>query len=116
MSQFFINLDLEALVRFDMAKFMEFVVDNHDPLTSRFFRDLRDLEIEGFFVVQGEGTRPDTISFKIYGDHQYWWVIMLYNDLFEVEDIVSGTSLKFPSLSGIEDLFFSLKSLESATV
>lgn len=112
--QFFIDTALESPTRFDLAKFMRFENGNFDPLTSRFFVDVKRLSLEGFFVISGEEARPDSISFKVYGDDQYWWVIMIYNDIFNVEQLRSGTSITYPSLQDIEDVFFSMRSLESA--
>ena len=35
----FINLDIDSKNRFDMAKFMSYENDSHDPLTSSFLSD-----------------------------------------------------------------------------
>lgn len=107
MSLFFINLESNSPNRFDPEYFFRYT-DNFDPLTSSFVKDLKNLSQFGQYVVQVEEGRPDLISFKIYGDTQYWWIILLYNDIIYIEDIQIGMSLKFPSLSDLETIYFSL--------
>ena len=89
---FFIDLDNTSPTRFELSKFMEFS-DNFDPITSNFFFRLKALPIGGRFVVQGEEGRPDLIAFNALGDVQFWWVILLYNDVLDVDDIVNGDTL-----------------------
>ena len=113
MSRYFINPDVESPVRFDMQRFMEFT-DNLDPLTSSFLEDIRALDPAGFFVIGGEEYRPDVISTKIYGSTQYWWVVMIYNDLTDVNKLISGVSIKYPAQADLEDLYFALKSKATA--
>lgn len=110
--QFFINLEKETPKRYDMSRFMEFT-DNFDPLTSGFFKDIKALPTSGYFVIQGEEFRPDAISHKIYGSTQYWWAVMIYNDLADINLLTPGLSLKFPSLADLEDAYFQLKSKQS---
>lgn len=109
MSQYFINLDVDSPVRFDLQKFLAFT-DNLDPLTSTFLTDIKKLPTAGYFVIGGEEFRPDSVSAKIYGNDQYWWIIMVYNDILDVNSLISGRSVKYPTLSDLEDVYFSLKS------
>jgi len=111
---FFINLEVESEERYDMAKFLEYT-DNFDPLNTAMFEDIKKLAHGGDFIVTGEEGRPDLVSFKIFGDTQYWWVILLYNAKTNVDAIAEGDRLRFPDLNALEDLFFSLKSRQSAS-
>lgn len=113
MSQFFINAEKDFTERFDMARFMR-ATDNLDPLTSAFIREVKQLETTGRFTIQGEESRPDFISYKIYGTTQLWWVILIYNAIFEIEELVNGKVLNFPSRDDIDALFLSLKARETA--
>jgi len=114
MSLFFIDTDKDYTERFDIGRFMRYENENHDPLTSAFIKDLKALKNNGRFVVQGEEFRPDLISDKIYGTTQHWWIILLYNDVFEIDDITNGVELNYPSLDDLDSLFFNLKAQESA--
>jgi len=107
---FFLNLDREFLERFELERFLNFDVDNYDPLNSAILNELTDLKKSGRFIVQGETSRPDNISHKVYGDVQYWWVIMFYNNITDVNDIVTGLELNYPSLTDLEQYYFKLKS------
>lgn len=106
---FFINLDIEPENRFDIERFMEFT-DNYDVLTSSLLNDINTLPNGGVYTVQGEDGRPDNISYKVYGDVQYWWIIMMYNSLTDISQIITGMDLYYPSLADLEAYYFSLKS------
>lgn len=112
MSQFFIQLDSESRERFSMARFFEFT-DNFDPLTSFFARELINLPQFGYYTVQGEDGRPDILSHRIYGDTQYWWVLLAYNKILEFDAFVTGQTIRYPSLDSLEELFFSLKARQT---
>lgn len=114
MSQFFINLDdKENSERFSPSKFFAFT-DNYDPLTSYFANNIRKLAQSGYMRVEGDEGRPDNTSYKIYGDVQYWWILLLYNGKLEFDTFMNGEVVKFPSVDDVEDMFFSLKSFENA--
>lgn len=108
---FFIDVDSESETRFDMAKFFRFT-DNSDPITSKFLEDLKELSPGGQYRVTGNEFRPDRISYAIYNNFQYWWVIMVYNDILKVEDLATGTLLLYPAVDDLEDIYFSLKTQE----
>lgn len=111
---FFINLDFESRNRYDLAKFLEFT-DNFDPLTSSFILDLQNISKQADYIVTKEEGRPDLVSYNYYGTTDYWYILLLYNNLDDVDDIKIGDRLSMPSLSGLEDLFFSLKLRQSAS-
>lgn len=111
---FFINLEYESPERYDLARFMEFVDDNYDPLTSFMFDKIRALKSGGRYIVRGEEDRPDLISYRIYGSSQYWWVILIYNGITSYKDIVHGTEMRYPELQALENLYFSLKAQQTA--
>ena len=111
---FFINLDKDTIERYDPTKFMEFVEKGHDISVSYFINRLLELQPAGIHKVITEESRLDTISFKIYGSTQYWWLIMLYNKIIDFESVVNGMEIQYPSLNDLESLYFQLKSLQTA--
>ena len=111
---FFINLDFESSERYDLAKFMEFT-DNYDPLTSTVLNYIKSIPKQGDLIVTSEEGRPDLVSYNYYGVDTYWAAILLYNDRFTVDDIKINDRLSMPSIAGLEDLYFSLKSKQSAS-
>ncbi len=108
MSLFHINLEKSSPERYDLSKFLDFSNDCYDPLTSAFLLEVGSLKVGGIYTVKGEDGRPDWLSHSIYGDTQYWWILMLYNSFTEIGDIRNGTEVKFPSISEIENFYFSL--------
>jgi len=110
---FFINTEYESKERFDIAKLLEYT-DNYDPLTSSFLKDLKSLKSFGTWIIQSEEKRSDVLSYKIYGDTQFWWAILFYNDLTENDDLETGMSIQYPNLTDLEDLYFGLKAKQAA--
>jgi hypothetical protein len=110
MREFFINTDKTFNERFTLGKFMEFLnEDNYDPLNSNVLNQINKLPQEGFFTYNDASYRPDLAAEQAYGDNQYWWVILVYNGLSSADDLLRGAVLKYPSLSTLEDLYFTLK-------
>lgn len=112
MSLFYINLTTDFVKRYDFSKFMNYENDQYDILNSYFITRLKKLAIFGQYVVQAQENRPELVSYTIYEDTQYWWILMLYNDLFNFEEFPAGLIINYPSLASLEELYFSLKSLE----
>lgn len=112
MSFFFIDLDNDYTSRYDFAKFLEFNSDNFDPLTSNFLADLQAIPSGGRYKIRGNEGRPDNISYAIYGDYQYWWLILIYNGIFTIDDLTSDRVINYPDQDLLEDFYFTLKNRE----
>ena len=110
---FYIDLDLETIKRYDIAKFLQYENDSFDMVSSYFIWKLKSLSKVGEFFVSAEENRPELISYKLYQDVQYWWLLMMYNDIFNFQEIPAGTIIGYPDLSQLEDLYFNLKSLDT---
>jgi len=53
---------------------------------------------EYYRVVAGDVKRPDLISYKCYGVVDFWWIIMIYNDIENpLTDLEPGMLLKIPN-------------------
>jgi hypothetical protein len=109
MQEFFIDLQNDYKERFAMGKFMEFIDDNFDPLTSFMLNSLKDLKPKGRLKVDGTAKRPDVLAYQTYGDVQYWWVLMCYNGWLSVDDIINGEEFNYPDIAELDDLYFTLK-------
>lgn len=111
MSEFFFNSEQESPERFDMAKFMDWALDdNYDPLTSRFFERMRKFDVGGKRLVQNSDARPDLLSKDLYeGDTQYWWIVLLYNNILKIDELYPDKKLNYISASDIEDFVFGLR-------
>lgn len=96
-----------------MAKFIEYVQSSFDILNSYFIYKLSSLAESGKYTISVDETRMDLISYNIYGDTHYWWILMLYNNEIEVENLAAGDVLSYPSLTDLENLFFSLAGLQN---
>lgn len=51
-------------------------------------------------IGQGEEGRLDVISQRIYGTPRWWWILAVYNDIFDAfEEATSGRPLRYPAHS-----------------
>jgi hypothetical protein len=89
---------------------MEQSNDIFDPLTSYVFKSIKSLKLFGIYNVVTSAGRPELISYHIYKDTQFWWLLMLYNDLTSIDDIVPGMLIKYFNLKDLENLYFTLNS------
>lgn len=108
---FQIDLEKDYLTRFDMGKFISYNSESgYDILDSEFVDELPSLPTHGKYIVSSfEVGRLDSISYKIYGSTQFWWILLLYNGYSSVDEVTVGTSLNYPSLLSLENLVFRLK-------
>jgi hypothetical protein len=102
---FYINPELETKERYDLIKFLEFDNGAANVVTSFMLTNIPRLSPVGTYTVRRESGRPDLLSHAIYKDLQYWWVLMWYNSLVSVNDLVSGMVIEYPSLSAVERLY-----------
>lgn len=101
-------IDLNTLLqdRFDLAKFMKFDDDGvFDPLNSYMLYQIPLLTAVGSYTIRKEAERPDLLSYNLYGDTQYWWVLMWYNSMYKPQDLKVGTTITYPSLNSLEQLY-----------
>ena len=103
---FYIDLETAFRDRFDLAKFMDYTDDGvFDPLNSYMLYQIPLLPAIGTYTIRKEAGRPDNLAWAIYGDTQYWWVLMWYNSIYKPEDLKVGLKINYPSLSAIEQLY-----------
>jgi hypothetical protein len=112
----YIDLDKDYINRFDLAKFIKYDNDSFDILTSYFIRELKKLPSKGNLTVTYQEFKPELLADIIYGDTQYEWVLMEYNNLTDIFDIVSGTVINYPSLTDLEALYFGLISKQTNAI
>lgn len=113
---FFIDDTYESQTRFDLAKFLEYNEECHDILTSYFCTKIPVLSHFGERTISTDEYFPDLLSYLIYTHSQYWWILMIYNNLLEGEDLIAGLKVLYPSIDAYEELYFRLKGMERATV
>jgi len=113
MTPYYINLDIETKERFDLAKFMEYT-DNFDPLTSFFLHQLKAEVRPGGQYVVTTANRPELISYQIFNDVFYWWLILVMNQKRNVEDLNAGEVLVFPHQEDLETIYFDLRAAETS--
>lgn len=105
----FLNLQLNGKTakRFDMMRYMAFREGYYDAVSSYFLQEARMLPAIGLYKITDVPFRPDMISFDLYGDTQYWWLVMLYNDEIFLEKLTQGRKLSYFALGDLDRLFYS---------
>lgn len=117
----YIDTDYSTEIRFDIPKFVDMNEDVFDTVDSYIFEkvdkvfkeqiNVRDLSVVGVFTVTTQEYRPDIISAEIYeGDTQYWWLLMEFNSMIDVFQMVSGVRVNYFDLNRLEDIYFALNS------
>jgi len=49
-----------------------------------------------------DSIRPDLISYKMYGSVEYWWIILLINNIEDpMTELTTGTVIKIPNILDI---------------
>lgn len=57
-------------------------------------------------VKEQDLVRPDIISYKFYGSVEFWWFVMIVNNISDIkEEITAGVLLKLPHVLDIYDYF-----------
>jgi hypothetical protein len=113
-SYFYINLTADTTNRYDQENFIPFNVDNYDPIQSNILGALTSIPSGGQYTIQGAESRPDIISNDIYGDPQYWWIILAYNELTTIDSLTNGLEIEYPRVDLLEDYYFTLKTQQDA--
>lgn len=62
------------------------------------FKDAAEYQPEYYRVVAGDLKRPDLISYKCYGTVDFWWILMIFNNIENpLTDLEAGMLLEIPS-------------------
>ena len=95
--------------RFDMSHFMEYTEYWYDSMNSEFIDWLLKAEPDGWYRITEPQGRPDLVSYHIYGDTQYWWILLLINEIICVHDLKEGMQIKFIALERMQNKYLDLK-------
>lgn len=50
-------------------------------------------------IKETEEGRPDLLSYRVYQDDKYWWMLCSYNNIMDIQhQFMPGTILKVPSI------------------
>ena len=52
-----------------------------------------------YLITKGTEYKPWLVSQEAYNDPGYWWLIMEFNDIFDIEDFQNGKTIKIPPAS-----------------
>ncbi len=83
-----------------------------DPLNSDVYDVISQIEeFSNHEVVQDEEANPALIALRAYRTEDMWWVILIYNAMFDIEEeLVKGIILKIPDYPTVVSVLAKLKS------
>ena len=102
---YYINNNINVEARFDTMKFLEFNEDNVDPLNSFMLTNLMNIPPAGTYTIVKEECRPDLVSYELYDDTQYWWILLLYNKILDITEFKAGLDIVYPDKAYFETLY-----------
>nr|DAP65232.1 MAG TPA: baseplate wedge protein [Caudoviricetes sp.] len=113
MATFRLNTNQSYIDRFDIMKFNAPVNSKFsyfDIIDSEFLRKLKSLKKYKTYKVTVEEGRPELVSERIYGvgQNQFWWILMVLNELRLPKDLKRGLVLRYPTREELEDIYLSL--------
>lgn len=112
--EYFYNFDNKNRERFQYERYAEWSDECYDVLNSHFLNTLKEMKPEGEFLVTADEQRIDIISYLIYGDVKYWWILLEYNDIIDQFTLKVGDTIKFFKLSDLESKYFSMINKQNA--
>ncbi len=113
---YYINNDIVTTDGYDFCKFMELdEFGTFDSLNSYWLYAIPLLPLQGTYKITLEENKPDLLSYNLYGDTQYWWIILWYNYLAKPTDLTVGLQINYPSLNSIQQLYTNTSLLEKTS-
>lgn len=110
---FYIDINKQTDKRYAPEKLMRFDKSGvYDILDSHFMTELVKLPMAGTYVVVDDEARPDVIAYRLLGSTEYWWVLMLYNNLIMPSQLVAGSTIKYPAMDKLETMYGRLSAQE----
>ena len=111
----FIDTSKTFPVRYDLGKLLKYDgrAAEYDILLSQFIRRLKGLVSSNIRIVRrDEEFDLALIAFRVFGDTQFWWVLVEFNNVVNFDDIKEGVELAIPSVTDLERIYFELKNQE----
>lgn len=103
---------IETPVRYEFSKFFPFnELSGFDMTRSYFAQQLGYIpEFGDMEIITNEG-RVDLCAVDGMGQTQYFWILLMYNGIIDVNELSTGTILKIPDKNKLEELYFRVKSI-----
>jgi serine protease inhibitor len=81
------------------------VVENDLPFNA--FNSFKFKRPRTFYTIKRQDvSRPELISYKVYGSINYWWIILKLNNIDDpFNDLEIGKTIQLPSQQDIEDFY-----------
>ncbi|MCQ2209654.1 MAG: hypothetical protein MJZ34_05130 [Paludibacteraceae bacterium] len=90
--------------RYNLSYFLDTnVVDGQKEFDFSSLPQIESISDQIYIVKDSDYARPDVISWNVYGNCEYWWILMEFNGISDIwHDLIPGTILKCPYTTEIE--------------
>lgn len=86
------------------------IIEN-DLVTNKFDSFIITRPVKYYTLSRADIQRPDLLSLKIYGDLQYWWILLKVNNIDDVwNDMTPEKIIIVPDLEDIDDWLIKINS------
>ena len=111
---FFYNQKLENITDTGLIQeehFFKFDEKNacYDMFDNTFINSFMKLKSIGNYVItSNDEKRPDLISYNIYNTVKYWWLLILYNEILDSDELKKDKQLKYFDINDLNKLIMDL--------
>jgi hypothetical protein len=71
----------------------------YNPEIKERYTKVLERDIKFYSITKGAQYKPYLVSQDVYGDPGYWWYIMEFNNIFDIEDFTVGKTLRIPPIN-----------------
>ena len=73
----------------------------YNPQNKERYPEIKEEDVKFYSITKGTQYKPYLVSQVVYGDPGYWWYIMEFNNIFDVEDFVVGKTIRIPPITAL---------------
>ena len=73
----------------------------YNPEIKEKFTEIKEEDIKFYSITKGAQYKPYLVSQDVYGDPGYWWYIMEFNNIFDIEDFIVGKTIRIPPITSL---------------
>jgi len=93
----------EHFFKFDYNNYCYDMFDNEFIIEFMKLKKLGEINIS-----ESEEKRPDLLSYKIYRDVKYWWLLMMFNEILDSDLLLKDKTIKFFDISDLNKLIMKM--------
>ena len=73
----------------------------YNPQIKERYPEIKEEDVKFYSITKGTQYKPYLVSQDVYGDTGYWWFIMEFNNIFDIEDFIVGKTIRIPPITSL---------------